>query len=76
MTLNLPNYDQGLAIVTEHGLTELSRDGWACIQTEHAGFAKLLLQLHGEGKVEADAITGVSLLVGMLMQTSPGQGER
>lgn len=70
--MKLPTRDEAIKILTENSLTPLSLDGAAHLQTEHPELWLLFEQLVAGGKIDNGVLTGVTLLVGMVLQT-PGE---
>lgn len=67
--MKLPTRDQAVDIMTKNGLTALSLDGAAFLQTEHAELWRLLEELAAAGKIDAGTVTGATFFLGLMLQT-------
>jgi hypothetical protein len=67
--MKLPTREQAIEILQKNGLTPLSLDGAAHLQSEYPELWSLFEGLVATGKIDKGNLTGVAFLVGLALQT-------
>lgn len=70
--LKLPTGEQAADIMRDHGIDQLAKDGWAYLVAEHFLLASMISLLQERDHVNMDQVTGMSWIIGLMLQTPKG----